>query len=219
MQASPAPVPAFSWTGCYVGASGGGIWGSTRNTSFDPVLPGNITNDYHLSGGLAGGTLGCNYQVGRFVFGIEGDDSWTNIGGSTNALAPFTTTSLIDTQQSWIATIRGRAGVTLSDRWLVYVTGGGAFTNAKLTITDPAFGVQASQSNTRSGWTLGAGVEWAFISNWSLKAEYLHADFGSSDYFVPDIAVPVRGVTYTFLNQSSRLTNDLVRVGVNYKFF
>jgi outer membrane immunogenic protein len=218
---APPPVvaPVWSWTGCYIGAEGGGNWGSARNYSFDPLRPGNITNSYSLSGGMAGGTVGCNYQSGQVVFGIEGDDSWTNKSGSAFAIPPFLTTASIQTRENWIATIRGRIGYAFAPAWLVYVTGGGAATNARLTIADAALGVAPlSQSNTRWGWTVGAGVEWGFAGNWSVKLEYLHADFGSSNYFTPDITVPIVGATFTFLNQNVHLTDDMVRVGVNYRF-
>ncbi len=217
----PAPVyskapmaPLFSWSGCYIGVEGGGIWGSAHNTSFDPLLLGDITGSYNLSGWLIGGTLGCNYQVGQFVFGLEGDDSWTNKNGSIFAIPPFLTSSLIQTKESWIATGRGRIGYAFADRWLLYVTGGGAATSATLTITDATFGANASQSNTRWGWTFGGGLEWGIDRNWSIKAEYLHVDFGNSNYFVPHIVLPN---TYTFLNQNVKLTDEIVRAGVNYR--
>jgi outer membrane immunogenic protein len=212
------PVAVYSWTGCYLGAEGGGIWGSANNYSFDPLLTGNLTNSYSLSGGMAGGTVGCNYQSGQFVFGIEGDGSWTNKSGSDFAIPPFSATANVQTRENWIATFRGRLGWAFDDRWLVYVTGGGAATNAKLTLSDTAVGLSASQANTRWGWTVGAGVEWAFAGNWSAKLEYLHADFGNSNYFAPDITVPVGNIVYTFLSQRVHLTDDMVRVGVNYRF-
>jgi outer membrane immunogenic protein len=214
------PVPVYNWTGCYIGAEGGGNWGSARNFSFDPALTGNVTNSYSLSGGMAGGTVGCNYQSGQFVFGIEGDDSWTNKSGSTFAIPPFLTTASVQTRENWIATIRGRIGYAFAPAWLVYLTGGGAATNARLTIADAALGVApVSQSNTRWGWTVGAGAEWGFADNWSVKLEYLHADFGNSSYFVPDVVVPIGGGgTFTVLSQNVHLTDDMVRVGVNYRF-
>jgi outer membrane immunogenic protein len=160
-----APVPVFTWTGCYVGVEGGGNWGSASNFSFDPRFPGDITGTYHLSGGMAGGTIGCNIQTGQFVFGIEADDSWTNKRGSRFAIPPFSPNALIQTQENWIATIRGRFGYAFADRWLAYVTGGAAATDARLTISDAHFandtGVAASESQTRWGWTVGGGLEWA----------------------------------------------------------
>jgi outer membrane immunogenic protein len=118
-------------------------------------------------------------------------------------------------EQSHLPAIRGRIGYAFAPAWLVYVTGGGAATSAKLTIADAAIGVAPlSQSDTRWGWTVGAGVEWGFSGNWSLKLEYLHADFGNSNYFTPDINTGVIVV----LSQNARLTDDMVRVGVNYRF-
>lgn len=126
---------------------------------------------------MAGGTIGCNYQTGAFVLGIEADDSWTNNQGSSFAIAPFNRTALIQTEENWIATFRGRLRYAFAPRWLAYVTGGAAATDARLTITDPnglgGSGVEASDSNTRWGWTVGAGTEWAVAGRWSFKAEYL----------------------------------------------
>jgi outer membrane immunogenic protein len=212
------PVGLYDWTGCYIGVEGGGNWGTARNHSFDPILEGDITGNYHLSGGMVGGTLGCNYQTGQFVFGIEGDESWTNKKGDVFALPPFQPGANIQTREQWIATARGRLGYA-SDGWLFYVTGGAAATSAKLSISDANFVVNAHDTQTRWGWTAGGGVEWAFANNWSVKAEYLHADFGNQDYFVPHVQADLGGGTiYTFLNQTVHLTDDMVRLGVNYRF-
>jgi outer membrane immunogenic protein len=211
---TPVMAPVFNWSGCYIGVEGGGAWGRARNTSLDPRFPGDITNSYSLSGFLVGGTVGCNYQVDRVVFGIEGDLSWTNKRGSTNAVPPFLTSSIADTSESWIGTLRGRLGYAFADRWLVYATGGLAATRAKLTITDPLFGINATQSENRIGWTFGGGLEFAFDRNWTAKAEYLYADYGRIGYFNPSVAIG----PYILLNQSVRLTDHLFRLGVNYRF-
>src|SRR5262245_29248897 len=68
---APSPV-IYTWTGCYIGVQGGWTWGNSRHDS----AIGPITDSYNVEGGLAGGTLGCNYQAGLAVFGIEGDYSW-----------------------------------------------------------------------------------------------------------------------------------------------
>src|ERR1700730_5519599 len=79
-----APV-AYSWTGCYVGVEGGANFGRSRHTSNGLIGPaGDITPEFNLSGGLVGGEFGCNYQVSSFVFGIEGDGSWTDTEGRGN---------------------------------------------------------------------------------------------------------------------------------------
>ena len=211
------PPPAYSWTGCYIGAEGGGVWGRSQNYAADPVdatlgvfgFP--QTGGIHPTGGMVGGTLGCNYQVGNFVVGIEGDGSWTNNSGSSNLIAPFRTTDVATTNEGWIATYRGRAGYAW-DRLLLYATGGGASTNLGINLCDPTFGC-VSSSRTVSGWAAGAGIEYAFWQNLSVKVEYLHLDFGTTN-FGP--LVPSTG--FIFRARNVPLTDDIVRVGLNYKF-
>jgi outer membrane immunogenic protein len=217
---SKAPVvvaaPVYNWTGCYIGVEGGGNWGragTTAVTAPNPAAVGlPITNDYNLSGGLAGGTVGCNYQTGNWVFGIEGDASWTNKSGTAYDIAPFVTTSTNALKEKWFDTARGRVGYAW-DRVLLFATAGGAFagtTTDVCTIT----GVCVSDSQTRSGWVAGGGIEYGFWDNLSLKLEYLHADFGSKNYINP----PVVAGGGTFDTRSIRLTDDVVRVGLNYRF-
>jgi len=210
-------APIYSWTGCYVGIEGGGNWGragTTAVTSPDPAgvgLP--ITNKYNLSGGLAGGTVGCNYQVSNWVFSIEGDASWTNTSGTTYDIAPFTKTSTNNLQEKWFDTVRARVGYA-RDRLLFFGTAGGAFagtTMSNCTVT----GVCVSDSQTRSGWVVGGGIEYAFWDNLSLKLEYLHADFGTKNYINPPVFIAGTGA---FNTRSISLTDDVVRVGLNYRF-
>ena len=216
-----APVavaaPVYNWTGCYIGAEGGGVWGHSQHYAADPadaaigVFGSPQTGGISPTGGLAGGTVGCNYQFGNIVIGIEGDDSWTNIGGSANLVAPFRTTDVVATNQGWIATYRGRIGYAW-DRVLVYATGGGATTNIGVNLCDPTFGC-VNSSQTVTGWAAGAGIEYAFWQNLSVKLEYLHLDFGTT-YF--GRLVPSPG--FTFLARNVSLSDDIVRVGLNYKF-
>jgi outer membrane immunogenic protein len=216
-----APVavaaPVYSWTGCYIGVEGGGVWGRSQHYAADPV---DITNGVfgfpqtggiNPTGGVAGGTLGCNYQVGNFVVGIEGDGSWTNNSGSANLIFPFRATDVATTNQGWIATYRGRIGYAW-DRVLLYATGGGASTNIGVNLCDPTFGCIGG-SQTVSGWAAGAGIEYAFWQSLSVKVEYLHLGFGQT-YFGP--LVPSAGFIFRARNVS--LADDIVRVGLNYKF-
>lgn len=217
LKAPPLPPAASSWTGCYVGIEGGGNWGRTRSiavTSTNPAdvgLP--ITDPFNLSGGLFGGTVGCNYQLApSWVIGIEDDLSWTNKTGSAFDLAPFTTTSTNNIRENWLDTLRGRVGYS-SGGWLFYATGGAAFAGSTVAVNSLTAG-SVSDSQTRTGWTVGGGIEWAFLANWSLKAEYLYADFGSSNYISPPVVTPGG----TFNTRSVQLTDDIVRVGINYRF-
>ena len=170
----PPPVPVYSWTGCYIGIEGGGDWGSSHHTA--PAFGGvDIAAPFSLSGGLVGGTLGCNYQTKQWVFGVEGDGSWTNKSGSgPDPVAPFNApcwkicTPVVQTfvrEGQSAGTARRALG---SEFWpvraFIYATGGVAFgrVNVKATsmsLLHPAFGDPSATS--RGGDVVGAGVEWA----------------------------------------------------------
>jgi outer membrane immunogenic protein len=210
---TPVILP-FSWTGCYAGVAGGGIFGRSKDTAADPTradfgLP--INNGFDLSGGLVGGTAGCNYQVSNFVFGVENDISWTNAKGSAFDIAPFNTAATSQTKENWLDTLRGRVGFAW-DRALFYGTGGAAFAGTTVQVCSI---ICTSDSRDRTGWVAGGGIEYAAWDHVTLKLEYLHADFGTSSYINPSVQVaPGR----TVVTRDVPLTNDIVRAGVNYKF-
>jgi outer membrane immunogenic protein len=217
--ALPAPV-IFNWTGCYVGAEGGGNWGRGEQVAQSGPFQGTtMTAHYNLKGGLAGGTVGCQMQNSNFVFGIEDDYSWTNKKGTKNELAPFDGTAIDGVKERWIDTLRGRFGYVPIDTVMLYLTGGAAFAGIQATLTSPAIGtVLTDSSQTRIGWTAGAGIEWAaWVDVWgamTVKFEYLHADFGSKRYFNPPSAF--NGVT--IVSRDVKVSDDMARVGVNWKF-
>jgi outer membrane immunogenic protein len=241
-----APAPAFSWSGCYIGANAGYGWQRNRADLVVPGDPGSqafyvptitagalpTSISFDRSGFIGGGQIGCNYQVQRFVYGIEADFDGAHISGSTTtttnvppAFLPgvFTAGSTLN----WLGTVRGRVGFTPSDRSLVYATGGLAYgaTNHtySLAFANPPFNDAASSNvtDTKAGYVVGAGIEWAFYQNWSVKAEYLYYNLGRST----DVTVP-GGRTLTLVNAGTvrSLSNtfsdsgNLVRVGVNYRF-
>ena len=183
-------VAYYNWTGFYAGINAGYGFGDSTWSAVPAA-----TNK--PKGFLVGGTLGYNYQVGSIVLGIEGDIDWSDVKDSVTC-APGVT---CETSNGWLATIRGRAGYAF-DRWMPYVTGGGAYGNVKATRSPPA----VSSSNDQFGWTVGAGVEYAFLGNWSAKLEYLYVDLGS---FNAAPALPVGNVSFK---------ENIVRAGLNYKF-
>jgi len=211
---APVILP-FSWTGCYLGVEGGGIWGRSKDTDADPAnrdfgLP--INNGFNVSGGLVGGTAGCNYQLSNWVFGLENDISWTSVSGSAVDIPPFNTAATSQTKEKWLDTLRGRIGFAW-DRTLFYGTGGAAFAGTTVEVCGTI--ACAGESKTRTGWVAGGGIEYAAWDHVTLKLEYLHADFGNSTYVNPSVqVVPGR----TIVARDVPLTNDIVRAGVNYKF-
>ena len=180
------PPPVYNWTGFYVGINGGGAWGHS-----DFSAP--ISTSLNTSGGLVGGTIGYNYQMGQVVFGVEGDGDWSGIRGSTTCGA-----TTCDIHNNWLATARGRLGYAF-DRFMPYVTGGAAFGDIKSSVA--GFG---DTTTTRAGWTAGGGLEVAIAGPWTAKVEYLHVDLGSAATAVP-------GADASF-------KSDIVRAGVNYRF-
>ncbi len=158
-----------------------------------------------MDGGFIGATAGYNWQIARWVFGIEGDYSWSGISGSLSTCGtgpPHPCGTDLDS----FGTLRGRVGYAFGMRgdWLAYVTGGLAVgdVHAWDSLTP------ASGSKFRAGWTAGAGVEKAFAQHWTVKLEYLYMDLGSAEYFN---IVP--GVPETVSFRAS-----LFRLGLNFKF-
>jgi len=184
---APAYVePPFSWTGPYVGINGG--YGFGRSDFSAPLASGS----FDTSGGLVGGTLGYNYQMGQAVFGIEGDvdASWMKGDATCGGLA-------CETKNSWLGTVRGRLGYAVG-RFMPYVTGGAAFGDIKTSVAG-----LGSASETKAGWTVGGGVEAALNGPWSAKLEYLYVDLGRGG---------------AIAGADAKFQTNIVRAGINYRF-
>ncbi len=215
LKAPPAPVaPAFSWTGCYIGVEGGGAWGH-ESVVATTGTPGATVTNINPSGGLIGGTIGCNYQFNNIVVGVEDDLSWDGLSGTGGDQAPFfNTTFSHSVKTTWLDTLRGRIGIVLPPpSTLLYVTGGAAWTNIQDSAVGP--GVPAvSQTTTPTGWTVGGGVEHMFVgTHWSAKIEYLFVQFPTvSDPF--NTFAPVG----TYVGVNTKLDENILRVGLNWHF-
>ena len=217
---APPPAPVYTWNGCYVGASAGTSSGSSQH--FDTA--GNaITNSFDLSGFIGGGQLGCNWQWGAWVFGIEGDGSATNKSGQGIELNPIprpNTLWISETQERWFVTARARLGLTnfwwFGDKTLVYVTGGGAWAkiDASEWLTTNPIATGHQESSTRSGWTVGGGIEYALGYGWSVKSEFLYADFGTFQTFTS----PPFGAA-GIEPRDVKVKDYVWRAGMNYKFW
>jgi len=236
------PLPAWSWTGFYVGGYAGGAWGTDGATgtfnfpippffAIDEAAENAATSPRYKANGFTGGVeAGGNYQVGHTVFGFEADFGAFNLRGSTSgtiafpstlpggpAFPPttfFTPTTSVATD--WLFTARPRLGWA-TDHWLFYVTGGLAVTRETFNQTIiqlPPFIETASTAATRAGSAVGGGIEYAFARNWSAKVEYLYVDFGHIGG-VGTLTPAFAGFNFT---DSSHLTASIARVGLNYKF-
>src|SRR5262249_41433557 len=196
----PPPVPVYTWTGCYVGPSAGNSSGTSQHFTTagsivtgpggGPVAGGPITDRFNLSGFIGGGQIGCNWQWGVLVFGVEADGSATNKEGQAfeTPLEPFLPGSsnfVSQTQERWLVTARGKLGWTILDKTMVYGTGGGAWAKIDTSefLAGRAFGTGHQESNTRSGWTVGGGLEYALGYGWSAKGEFLYVKFDNFTTF------------------------------------
>jgi outer membrane immunogenic protein len=206
---APPPVYVFSWTGCYVGGNVGGVWikkDETLTTPFGTAVAGTAFGSHDADSFLGGVQGGCNYQVGGWVFGIQGDYDWTDASGShVNTRFPTWTDG---SKTKSLASVTGRVGYAW-DRLLGYVKGGGAWERDEYTITAP-FGI-ATTSETRGGWTVGVGLEYAF-TNWLTGfVEYDYYGFGTrSNAFVTPLGTP--------FSIDIKETKNVVKVGLNWKF-
>ena len=189
-------VSYYNWTGFYAGINAGYGFGMSEWS----LLPG---SQIKPKGAMFGGTVGYNWQAGAIVYGLEGDFDWSGVKGSV-ACGPGGAVNC-ETSNTWLATFRGRVGYAF-DRWLPYFTGGGAYGNVKATTSVPAAGLTTSASSGQFGWTVGAGLEYAFMGNWTAKLEYLYVDLGSFD---AGVAPVVNNVSFN---------ENIVRAGLNYKF-
>jgi outer membrane immunogenic protein len=244
----PTPVfvpPPFTWTGFYIGLNAGGIFssGSRSLTLVDPnagvdgaflnsALPGGLGNGN--SGFIGGGQAGYNWQTGAFVFGVETDFDGTTLSNSRNLTGagffdPYigaTDNLTLHSKVSldWLGTTRGRVGwvVTPDNRLMIYGTGGVAYGggSANVSFYDNATGAfwSGNPSSSRVGWTVGAGAEYAFTNNWTIRGEYLYVDLGSSNF--TSIGNPAAAFAFPGVYAQGHINYDasIFRLAVNYKF-
>lgn len=235
---TPPPIvevaPIAEWTGFYVGLHAGYGWGDADgSTSQLPnpaafgALPFSTSTD--IDGFIGGAQAGFNWQFDRFVAGLEADISYSDMNGGhlVTPLLAFGGLAVPGWYQQgngdidWFGTVRARAGFLATPQTLIYATGGFAFANTKFStltqyspVPNPTFTYGGSADETNTGWTVGAGVEWSFAPNWTVKAEYLYFDLDDIDY----VAFPLAPNPPFALAQSFENNGSIVRLGINYKF-
>jgi outer membrane immunogenic protein len=218
---APVPATVYNWTGCYVGANAGG--GTSWSTFSDSEYYG------HGTGAVAGGQVGCNYQIKKFVVGLEGELFWSGINHTYSETEPESGTAYIgglyqDSEQSqnlWDATLALRAGFTPLDDLLIYGKLGAAWGSYRLTYNccnyAPTYSTNETENAqaTVAGLVFGAGFEYAITPNWSVKFEYEYIDYGSPKFNFTDT---YGGTTYMY-SYTEGENKQIVKVGFNYKLY
>jgi outer membrane immunogenic protein len=215
-----APMPeapiaaAYDWTGGYIGVNAGGGFGKFEHpVTITGFADGSV--DVTAGGFLGGVQIGYNWQSGQMIYGVEADFQGSSVKGEGSlSLNPVGggggLSAEAGTKVDWFGTVRARIGYTPVDRFMVYATGGFAYGHVKsyLDAGAGAGGFSYSESDTNTGWTVGAGAEYAVNTNWTIKTEYLYTDLGKSTVFNSAAGL--------------KIENDVafhtVRVGLNYKF-
>jgi outer membrane immunogenic protein len=224
--AAPVAAPVF-WGGWYVGLNAGAVWGDESVSWTTPSGPGHGFNapgasdivnsspgNVRTVGFTGGGQAGYNFQFQSIVAGVEADLQYAGVDGTRAFLSNVFLNPYAQSMRSdWLSTVRGRLGVA-AGAGLFYVTGGLAV--AHVDFTDNFLGlhgvgpVNSSVSDSRAGWTAGAGAEWAVAPKWSIKVEYLHVDLGS------ETDVGTSTTNAAAITHMHSLTEDIARLGVNY---
>ena len=239
-QVAPAPLPEcdFTWTGFYLGGNAGYGWGHGE-TEFNPrpdavtffdLQPTTLSPD--PDGFIGGGQVGFNWQANKwFVLGIESDFQGTDMEDHSsespiirNNGTPFPVADsfiFAHERMQWLGSTRARLGISPWCRWLFYATGGVAYgnvdysanTNFNNGITYPV-----NFTETKVGWTVGGGLEYAINNHWTVKAEYLHYDLGDEDRTQNQLLAGVPQGPPFFVHYNFETKGEIVRGGLNFKF-
>jgi outer membrane immunogenic protein len=211
-----APVmvdPGYNWTGFYIGGNIGYSWGRSSDTSSLTNGAGTVLftsiDRSDLNGVVGGGQVGYNWQMQNWLLGLEADIQGTGERGSRAFTCPTgictppfgvvavfpgppVPVSSLDQKLEWFGTVRGRAGVLVSPKVLLYATGGLAYGGVKSSETIGLVPAGFSNSDTRVGYTVGAGIEGVIGGNWTAKLEYLYVDLGKDVRIIFDDDPPAR---------------------------
>lgn len=233
-------APASKWAGLYIGASVGmGIGGNSKSTDLDAFnyfcpgqvdctpIAGEVTDVGTDSGFIGGGQIGFNYAIDQnWIIGVEADFSTFDFSASrtpASSKADWGADTLVIVGMDWLATVRGRLGYAM-DHWLIYGTGGVAFTDGEYRNYDFCSavpcgrGLMDARGDMGTGWTVGGGLELALSSNWTAKAEYQFVRFEGEEY-TGRAYNPENGNTNGFFGFSASPAEfNIIRLGMNYRF-
>lgn len=259
----------YRWSAPRTDAAANGTGPAPNFGAGFPTFPFNFaftdSKTVRLKGAIGGGQIGYDYQFARkWVLGLEADFQGSNQRGSNSFVdqiatpvcvsiafpppscvgtLPFSTTSATgyEAKIGWFGTVRGRAGILLTDQILLYGTGGLAYGRVEVsgttstssaaifglgpTVAFTPMSAAFNAAKTNVGYTVGGGVEGKLFpwlpANWSWKLEYIYLDLGSLNYSAPVggiltlvFPLPVSGT----IAMHTHFNENIVRVGLNYKF-
>jgi outer membrane immunogenic protein len=239
-------APAYDWTGFYLGGNVGYSWGQSEDRSTLSNGAGTVLftslDSSNLDGVVGGGQAGFNWQIQNLVWGLEADIQATGQKGSRDFSCPIGVCTRgpaflfdagpiegifvsppgpavpvsLNQKLEWFGTARGRIGLSASPTVLLYVTGGLAYGEVRSSATIATVG-GFSSTNTKAGYAVGAGIEGVISGNWTAKLEYLYIDLGrvSGSFTTTTAAFGSGNLVSTY---SSQITDNIVRIGLNYKF-
>jgi outer membrane immunogenic protein len=210
-----APPVVYAWTGCYIGGNVGGAWSHTNTTRISADGVGLAPANYGTeddSGVIYGGQIGCDFQFSPvWVIGIQGQFDFSNINGRHN-LTDFPTFSQSNNLRNF-ETATFRIGYLVQPQLLAYVKGGIAWARNDNSIFQPTGALSESASINMVGGTVGGGLEWMFMSNWSAFVEYKYMKFDTtSQHFIAPVGLVPPGEVLNFSQSIST-----VMVGLNWR--
>ena len=222
MKAPPPPPPVFSWTGCYIGTNSGLGAGHTKfqdtvpDGNFDFFTTSTRNPQTDFQGGVAGGQVGCDLQWwGNWVVGVQGQFDWSDMSGTTQDQfnAPWT----MQDRVQWFASATARVGWVAStwapNNLLLYAKGGAAWVRNKLDIENSGTFI-GNPSTTQLGWTVGGGLEWAFIPNVSVFIETDWYQFGNKT----STLLPVGGFDNPPFTFTTKQQFETITIGLNWRW-
>jgi outer membrane immunogenic protein len=220
-EAAPEPPVAaqFDWTGAYFGINAGGAFGTFKHpaevydiTTDPATLLGSGALDISAGGFVGGVQAGWNWQSDNVIYGIETDLQGSTLKAEDKITIDDVGEGSLGTKVDWYGSLRGRLGFAASDRFMVYGTGGLAYGRVKSYIDAEPLGLVGDYSETKTGWTVGGGGEFAVTEHVTFRGEYLYTDLGKTTVFEDELGLGI----------GAKLDNDVAfhtfRIGLNYKF-
>ncbi len=215
---APSGPPPFTWTSCYGGLRAGGGWGQKDLTDTAGIVSAVTTFtavNLGIDGYMLGAQVGCDYQFApNWVVGIEGAGAGGNISATTNVPITIADDSATFKETTdFLGSVTGRIGYAW-DRLMVYGKGGVGFVTDRYHTADTLQTFAFDGLETRVGWTAGAGVEWAFWEDLSLKLEYDYYGFGQRSVVFTDSTL-----SFVIGPENIKQNIQVVTLGLNFHVY